>query len=235
MLPYTFGNNWFADASKPQQRRLQEATVEVVAQLHSIPDPGQRFGFLVSNATGATWLRRHLNWVRSWYEFGVADSGRSPLLERTFGWLETHWPEQIAAAESVLCWGDARIGNVVYRDFAPRAVLDRETATVGPRELDVSWMIFSHMVFQELVNLAGLPGLPEVMVEAVVRTTYRELTGVELGDLHWFYVYAGLMWACVFLRTGARRVRFGEVEKPDDVESLFYHAGLLKRLIGEQH
>jgi hypothetical protein len=34
------------------------------------------------------------------------------------------------------------------------------------------------------------------------------------------------------MRTSARRVRFGEIEKPGDVESLFYHGALLKRLIG---
>ncbi|MPN13288.1 hypothetical protein SDC9_160609 [bioreactor metagenome] len=68
-----------------------------------------------------------------------------------------------------------------------------------------------------------------------VRATYQKLTGVELGDLHWFYVYAGVMWAIVFMRTGARRVHFGEMEKPEDPESLFYHAGLLKKLIGEQN
>jgi len=28
-------------------------------------------------------------------------------------------------------------------------------------------------------------------------------------------------------------VHFGEIEKPDDVESMFYHGGLLKRLIAE--
>jgi aminoglycoside phosphotransferase (APT) family kinase protein len=104
---------------------------------------------------------------------------------------------------------------------------------LGPRELDVAWMIHAHMVFEELTKLAGLPGLPEVMREDDVRTTYQRLTGVEVGDLNWFYVYSGVMWACVFMRTGARRVHFGEIEKPDDVESLFYHASLLKRLIGE--
>ena len=49
----------------------------------------------------------------------------------------------------------------------------------------------------------------------------------------WFYVYSGVIWALVFMRTGARRVHFGETEKPEDVESLFYHAGLMKRFIGE--
>ena len=35
------------------------------------------------------------------------------------------------------------------------------------------------------------------------------------------------------MRTRARRVHFGEIGKPEDVESAFYHVALLKRLIGE--
>ena len=31
--------------------------------------------------------------MRSWYEFAVRDIGRTPLLERTFEWLEAHWPD----------------------------------------------------------------------------------------------------------------------------------------------
>ncbi|OHV04929.1 phosphotransferase family protein [Mycobacterium talmoniae] len=233
VMPYTFGDNWFADAPVQRRRELQDSTIGALALLHAIPHPDKTFDFLDEDRSGDTALRRHFNWVRSWYEFAVPDIGRSPLLERTFDWLEAHWPGEVAAGESVLCWGDARIGNVLYRDFAPVAVLDWEMVTLGPRELDVAWMIFAHMVFEELAGLAGLPGLPDVMAEDDVRTTYQELTGAELGDLHWFYVYSGVMWACVFMRTGARRVHFGEVDKPDDVESLFYHAGLLKRLIGE--
>jgi aminoglycoside phosphotransferase (APT) family kinase protein len=233
LMPYTFGNNWFADAPAKRQRELQDATIEVLAKLHSIPNAEKVFGFLTEGQSGDTALRRHFGWVRSWYDFAVPDIGRSPLLEHTFDWLEAHWPQEADTSPPVLCWGDARVGNVLYRDFKPVAVLDWEMVTLGPRELDVAWTIFAHMVFQELAGLATLPGLPAVLAEDDVRATYRELTGVELGDLHWFYVYSGVMWACVFMRTGARRVHFGELEKPDDVESLFYHAALLKRLIGE--
>ena len=77
---------------------------------------------------------------------------------------------------------------------------------------------------------AELPfGDARVRLEIVER---RAAVGVELGDLNWFYVYSGVIWCCVFMRTSARRVRFGEIEKPDDVESLFYHGALLRRLIG---
>lgn len=144
-----------------------------------------------------------------------------------------NWPEDVAATDPVLVWGDSRIGNVLYDGFKPTAVLDWEMATLGPREMDVAWIIFAHMVFQELAGLAGLPGLPDVMREEDVRAVYSQHSGVELGDLKWFYVYSGVIWCCVFMRTTARRVRFGEMEAPEDIESLFYHASVLKRLIGD--
>lgn len=234
VMPYTFGGNWFFDAPAEKRRRLQDNTVAVLAKLHSIPDALSRFGFLADvDPPGDTPLRRHFAWLKDWHEFAVADIGRSPLVEQALAWLEDHFPTDVAASQPVLAWGDSRIGNVLYQDFEPVAVLDWEMATVGPRELDVSWIIFAHMVFQELAGLAGLPGLPDVLREDDVRATYTELTGVQLGDLRWFYIYSGVIWCCVFMRTGARRVRFGEIEKPEDVESLFYHASLLRRLIEE--
>ena len=234
VMPYTFGDNWLYDASPEQQRRLQDNTVAILATLHSIPNARQVFGFLQDvDPPGETALHRHFGWLKNWYAFSVPDIGRSPLVERALDWLEEHFPADVAAQEPVLVWGDSRIGNVMYRDFTPVAVLDWEMATVGPREFDLAWISYAHMVFQELTGLAGLPGMPDFLREEDVRATYRNLTGVDVGDLDWFYVYSGVVWACVFMRTGARRVHFGEIEQPDDIETLFYHAPLLKRMIGE--
>ncbi len=235
VMPYTFGGNWFADAPGEKQHELQDATVRVLAALHSIPDAADRFRFLAeSDPPGETPLRRRLTWLRQWYEFAVPDIGRSELVEKALGWLEWKFPTDLADCTPVLAWGDSRIGNVLYRDFHPVAVLDWEMATLGPRELDVAWIIFAHMVFQELAGLAGLPGLPGVLCEDDVRATYQRLTGATISDLNWFYVYSAVIWCVVFMRTGARRVHFGEIEKPDDVEALFYHGGLLRRLIEEE-
>lgn len=235
VMPYTFGGNWFADAPAGKQRALQDATVAVLAELHGIPDAATTFGFLIeADPPGETPLRRHFEWLKDWYEFAVPGIGRSALVDRSLAWLEDKFPTDVAAGEPVLAWGDSRIGNVLYRDFRPVAVLDWEMATVGPRELDVAWIIFAHMVFQELAGLAGLPGLPEVLREQDVRETYQRLSGTELGELRWFYVYSAVIWCVVFMRTGARRVHFGEIPQPDDVESLFYHGALLRRLIADE-
>ena len=234
VMPYTFGNNWFADATTEQQRLLQDSSVEVIAKLHTIPDAAATFDFLAqADPPGDTALRRHFGWLKDWYEFAAEDLGRSPLVDRALDWLEANFPDDIAAGESVLVWGDSRIGNVLYQDFRPVAVLDWEMATVGPREFDVSWIIFAHSVFQELCAMAGMEGMPDVLREEDVRTTYERLTGVELADLTWFYIYCGVVWCCVFMRTGARRVHFGEMERPEDIETLFYHKPLLQRLLDE--
>ena len=50
--------------------------------------------------------------------------------------------------------------------------------------------------------MLNMGGLPHLLREEDVRQTYRELTGVEVGDLRWFYVFASLQWCVVFMRTG---------------------------------
>jgi aminoglycoside phosphotransferase (APT) family kinase protein len=233
VLPYNFGDNWLFDAAPEDQRRLQESSVNVLAQLHAIPDAATTFGYLdpgVNGHEGDTPLERNLARTRAWYEFAVADIGRSPTVERALGWLRGNVP---SSEETVLCWGDARIGNVIYRDFEPVAVLDWEMATIGPRELDVSWMVFAHRVFETITGALELPGMPDFLREDDVRSTYERLTGVALRDLSWFHVLNGVQWCVVFMRTGARQIHFGEIEPPDDMETLFHHKPLLDQLLAE--
>ena len=61
----------------------------------------------------------------------------------------------------MVSWGDARIGNIIYRDFEPVAVLDWEMAGLGPPALDLGWMIYLHRFFQDLAEQMGMKGMPE--------------------------------------------------------------------------
>ncbi|WP_121256887.1 phosphotransferase family protein [Nocardioides ferulae] len=233
VLPYNFGDNWLFDATPEQQRRLQDNTVAVVAGLHGIPDAVETFGFLDagrSGHAGETPLRRNLARTRAWYDFAVPDVGRSPLVEHGLAWLAAHPPVE---RETVLCWGDSRIGNVLYRDFAPVGVLDWEMAALGPREADLAWMVFAHRVFETITGLLELPGMPHFLRADDVRTTYQQLTGVELADFGWHLLHAAVQWGVVFMRTGARQIHFGEIERPAEVEGLFHHRPLFEQLLGE--
>jgi aminoglycoside phosphotransferase (APT) family kinase protein len=234
VMPYTFGDNWFFDAAPADRRRLQDATVAAIAGLHQIADAERVFAFLDDrDHAGPTPLRRHFEGTRAWYEWAAKDLRPSPLIERALAWLDGNWPGADVPANVVLSWGDARIGNVLYRDFEPVAVLDWEMAGLGPRELDLGWLVFAHRVFQTLAETFELPGLPDVLREDDVRATYAEITGVEVGDLTWFQIYSGVLWAVVFMRTGTRQAHFGEIELPEDVESLMHHAPLFRGLLDE--
>jgi aminoglycoside phosphotransferase (APT) family kinase protein len=228
LMPYTFGDNWLFDASTEQKRRLQESSVSVLAKLHAIEQPQQVFAHLSFDEPGETALKRHVAHTRAWYDFAVAGGARSTLVERCFQWLYDNWPAD--EGDPVLSWGDARIGNVMYRDFQPVAVLDWEMAGLGPRELDVAWMIFAHSVFQEIAQALELPGMPDFMrAEDVVRV-YENESGVTLQDLTFYATYAAVQWGIVFLRTGQRQAHFGQITWPDDPDELMHHRGALEKM-----
>ena len=133
----------------------------------------------------------------------------------------------------MLCWGDSRIGNVMYQDFAPVGVLDWEMATHRPARDGSVLDGVRAQVFESITAVFEMPGMPDFMREEDVRATYADLTGNELGDLTWYHLYNGVQWCVVFMRTGVRSIHFGEVEKPDDVESLFHCKPLIERLLAK--
>ena len=233
VMPYTFGDNWFFDATAADRRRLQDSTVRQVAALHAIPDAARTFAFLdIDSYAGDTPLRRLFDKLRTWYLWAAAELAPSPLIEEALTWLEANWPEADNPGNVVLSWGDARIGNALYVDFEPVAILDWEMAGIGPRELDLGWMVFAHKVFQSITDVFEMPGLPDVLRAEDVRATYADATGVEVGDLRWFEIYSAVIWGVVFMRTGARQVHFGELEAlPEDVDSLFHHGPLMRSLL----
>ncbi len=233
VLPYNFGDNWLFDADASDQRRLQDSTVTTIAALHAIPDAASTFAFLDPPHPGETPLARNLARTRAWYDFAVADIGRSPLAERGLDWLEAHRAEveEQCSGDTVLCWGDSRIGNTIYEDFTPIAVLDWEMASIGPRELDLSWLVFAHQVFESISGVLELPGMPHFLREQDVIATYEAATGVTVGDLTWFHVYNAVQWCVVFMRTGARSIHFNEIERPDDIETLMHHKGLMESIL----
>ena len=188
VLPYNFGDNWLSDAAPEDQRRLagqHRRGDRRAARASRTPRRRSRFLDPRPATRARTPLARNLARMRAWYEFAVA---RHRPRRRS---SSARWPGSrptcptTSGAEAVLCWGDSRIGNVMYRDFEPVAVLDWEMAALGPREMDLSWMVFAHLVFESITDV--LRDARACRTSCARRTSWRrtsELTGVELGDLH---------------------------------------------------
>jgi aminoglycoside phosphotransferase (APT) family kinase protein len=219
---------WLLDADPHERRALQDASVGVLAGLHGIDLTGVDVGFLELDHPGDTPLARHVAHQRWFYDW-VRGEGRFPLIDAAFAWLDAHWPTETA---TVISWGDARIGNVLYDGFAPAAVLDWEMAGLGPGEIDVGWMVFLHRFFQDLTVEFGMPGLPDFMEPAAVCATYEARAGRELVDLDWYVAYAALRHAIIMARITARSVHFGEAAWPADPDEVIPHRAFLRAAIG---
>ncbi|HJQ44254.1 MAG TPA: phosphotransferase family protein [Jatrophihabitantaceae bacterium] len=208
--PYVFFG-WFFDATPEQRKSLQDRALDVLAQLHAIPTARTTFPMLATGTADA--LRAHVDAQREYYEWTRRDDGmRIPIIEETFDWLDANWPSD--PGETVLSWGDARIGNMIFDDFTPVAVLDWEMAGLGPREIDVAWFLYIHRFFQDLAELFQQPGLPDVARRVDIVETYERLSGHTLRDFDWYLMYAGLRYAIVMSQVKRRMIHFGEDTVP---------------------
>jgi aminoglycoside phosphotransferase (APT) family kinase protein len=232
IMPYPFGS-WLSEASREDQRKLQDASVGVLAALHGMHVDAEDIAFLELDRPGDTALRRHIAEQRSYYEWVVADGTRSPLIERTFDWLEDHWPADEGG--TVVSWGDSRIGNVMYRDFEPVAVLDWEMAATGPREIDIGWMVYLHRFLDDIAVQAGLPGMAHFMRLDDVAATYETLSGHEPRHLDFHTMYAALRHAIVMSRVARRQILFGEIDMPADPDDLIMHRATLEQMLESRY
>ena len=111
-------------------------------------------------------------------------------------------------------------------------------ASIGPREIDLGWMIYIHRFFQDLVEDLGLPGhAPRPAAGRRWPPLYEALTGYEPQDLDFYTAYAALRHGIVMFRITRRSIRFGEAEMPEDPDhAIMHHAHLRtnarRRLLG---
>ena len=227
VMPYTM-ESWLLQASATEQRHLQDATVGVLASLHAIPPDDVDARFLEFDLPGATPLRRHFENQRRYYEF-VREGRTFPVIEQAFAWLEEHWPAE--EGPPVISWGDSRIGNVMYDGFDPVAVLDWEMAAIAPREVDLAWMIFLHLFFQDITERIDMPGMPDFMRRADVVGEYERRSGYRPRDMDFYEVYAGLRHAIVMSRVYARSVYFDGAQWPEQPDEVIYHRDVLLRIL----
>lgn len=227
MPPYVFGG-WVCDLSEAERVQMQRNAVRTLVDLHELRPDTVDLSFLARPQFGADALDQHLGHERRYYEWARGDD-HYPLIERTFEWLEANRPT--LQGPTVLNWGDARIGNMLWQGPTPTAVLDWEMAAIGPAEVDLAWMIFLHRFFQNMAETYGFGGLPDFMRREDMAATYTEMSGRPVEALEWFEVFAALRFATVSVRTTWRSVAYGQAEAPADLDDVIMFRSLLEQML----
>jgi aminoglycoside phosphotransferase (APT) family kinase protein len=223
--PYVFGS-WLTEATLDERDMVEAGMVEVLAGIHALGDVPE----MALEAPGATALRRHVEHWRMYHRWIVEQAETDfPVIDEAFDWLERRWPDDEGPA--VLSWGDARLANVLFREFRPVAVLDWEAVAVGPREVDLGWCVFFHDYFQRVAVRFGHVGMPDFFERSRVVTAYEAVSGHTVRDFDWYLVYAELRQALTSIRVSARAVWRGERPPPDDSQDLIMDRQHLEEII----
>lgn len=181
---------WLHDVEPAVRERIWWGAVDTMADLHTLDWRGLGLGFLAVPGAG---LPAQLAYYTSFLE-QVERSEPVPVARRALRWLHDNLP---AGDEPlVLCWGDARIGNIMYDDDGNRlAVLDWEMVTLGAPSQDVAWACFLDRHHSEGCGVPRLEGFPST---AATVQRYQERSGLRLLELEFYEVFAAFRF-CVIM------------------------------------
>ncbi|MBO0730171.1 MAG: phosphotransferase family protein, partial [Acidimicrobiaceae bacterium] len=204
--PYT-ASGPFIDASEAVRREMVESGLRVLAAMHDIAWERAGLGWLAPEGEAS-----HTRQLRIWEDWGHQElRGRDhPDITEGLRWLHAHQPR---CGPPVFNWGDSRLGNIIFDGARCVCTMDFEGACIAPPEVDLGWWLFFDRTMHEGAHQERAPGNP---TRAEQLEIYAQLSGRDLGDVHWFEVLAGVKYAVIVVRVMNRSVDRGEIGPESD-------------------
>jgi aminoglycoside phosphotransferase (APT) family kinase protein len=195
---------WLPTLTRSERERLWSSALDVLISVHAVPWLSTH-DFLLDGDPKATTVDAHVSTLADWYRWSTAERVY-PITDAALEYLQEHLAE-VDSGESVLLWGDPRVGNMVFRDDnTVAAALDWETASIGPVERDVAHWLFFDEFQTEAVGIERLPGWPD---RETTVACYEGNSGRRLEHLGFYEVMETLFMATTLIRQADRRVAVG--------------------------
>jgi aminoglycoside phosphotransferase (APT) family kinase protein len=205
--PYTL-QGWLLEESTPEQRRtLVEQGLRALAAIHAVDWRTLGLDVLSKPRYGRLGFEQQLRYYEASFDWAEREAGfPAPTVPRVaLEWVRAHAPEH--DPEIALCWGDARINNMLFSpDHRVAAVLDWEMVTLADPMMDLAWWLFLDRHFHEGMPAPRMEGFPtrEEMV-----ATYEAASGRTARDLDFYERFAGLRFAVIMVRIATLVAEFG--------------------------
>jgi len=185
---------WLKEEATPADRAaMWQSGVEVLARIHAIDLERHDFSRLPRAAAGESILAQEIRTFDRMWKPELRPVG-DPAIGAGWSHLQATVPKDGAPA---LCWGDSRVGNLIFRDNRPVAVLDWEMANVSDPRTDLGWYIWIDRCNSEGLGAERLAGIPDPQE---VYRRWSELTGRSIEVMAWFELFAVVRYAIVLER-----------------------------------
>lgn len=207
---------WVKDTLSDEDRRqMWRAGLEALASIHRIDIEKHDLSRLPRAAAAESILAQEIRTFDSMFKPELRASSDSRILE---GWqtlLSTVPPD----SEVGLCWGDSRVGNVIFRELSPVAIIDWEMANVSDPLTDLAWWVWIDKCNSEGLGFPRLGGLP---APDEIYADWHRLTGRSIRNIAWFELFAVVRYAIVLERKFvAMREVNPEMGLPDNFPAQF--------------
>jgi aminoglycoside phosphotransferase (APT) family kinase protein len=193
MPPYSMDGWMMHETSEQQRAAMWWAGVETMGRYHRLDY--RELGFDHLQVAGRTPLQQQLAYWQSYLDWAL-EGGQHLICQAALDWLQANQPED---EPTVLCWGDSRIGNMIFRESLDEvaAVLDWEMAVLGNPVQDVAWFNYIDATFAEgfgIPRLAGLPGYEETVER------WQQVSGHSARDYNYYLIFAGMRYGLILSR-----------------------------------
>ena len=203
---------WMTEIAPEERAAIWWSGVENLARIHRLD--WRALALLPVPAAGKTPLEMQLDYYERYVAWsGLTENEGFPLAKTGLNWLRRHQPREREPV--ALCWGDSRLGNMIFRDGRCVAVLDWEMATLGNPAQDLAWWLFFDEHHSAGVGAPRLSGLPD-REETIAR--YRELSGIDPQHLDYYDIFACFRFTAILGRLGQQLKQHGVLPPESDFE-----------------
>jgi len=181
------------EADPEGRRELCRKALEVMARIHKADFAGLGVTYDGAPKSGADALEQQTRFYREMADWAGVEP-RS-LVDRAFDWFENnrYEPEHMS-----VCWGDARLGNLIYRDGRIAAVIDWDMTHIGVAETDLAYFLAIDWLTGDSgmrgPRWEGVPGREEII------QLYEDAAGKRLENLFYHEAFAFLKLGIIFYR-----------------------------------
>jgi aminoglycoside phosphotransferase (APT) family kinase protein len=214
---------WFTELDAAGQRSIWTSGLETMGAIHRLDRDGIGLGDIAARTPAEQLALDHD------YRDFATEGTPYPVVEEAFAILAERVPPPV---EPALCWGDSRIGNMIFgADLRVAAVLDWEMVTAGDPVQDLAWYLLLDRHHHEAFDVPRQPGLPD---RAETVALWEQASGRSAEHLEWYELLGAVRYANVMTRVMKLLDRTGVF--PGGEAMAFDQTGsqLLQRLLAER-